>query len=82
MSGEFLFGMLAALGLLAAAGFGFLTGWTAARRQRPKAADSALSQEERQRIRDEEEAWRRVMEYSAADVYGLNETTAESREGL
>ena len=67
----FLLGMAGALLCVALAGLGFYFGWKTYPRVHRAEAPS-LTQEERQKLIDQQEAFRMLMNYSVEDAYGMN----------
>ena len=65
---EFLLGMLGALAVMGAFGLGAAMG----RRSRTAAGLTMPSEEETRRIRDQQQAFQRLQNYTVEDAYGLN----------
>lgn len=70
----FIYGFLGALALTLILGIGVVIGWKLkshdeARTQRVTAEE--LTQTQKQRIRDEQEAWKSLHNYSVEDAYGI-----------
>lgn len=70
---SFLLGMAGALLCVALVGLGFYFGWQMYPRLH-RAEAPALSQEERQKLMDQQEAFKALMNYSVEDAYGMNTT--------
>ena len=70
---SFLLGMAGALLCVALACLGFYFGWRTYPRFH-KVESPALTQEERQKLMEQQEAFRALMNYSVEDAYGMNTT--------
>lgn len=64
----FVIGFCGALACLGMFGLGAVVGWNVRRLTR----DGAASKDTRRSVRDEQDAFRRLQNYSAEDAYGLN----------
>ena len=72
---EYVYGFLGALSCLLLWGGGFLLGWAAHKHRRCVTAER-LTEKEQHRIKEEQEAWHRLHNYSVEDAYRLH-----AREG-
>ena len=68
---EFIYGFLGAVSCLCLWGGGFVLGW-AAHKHRPNVTAEQLTQQQRQHLREEQEAWHRLHNYSVEDAYHLH----------
>ena len=72
---EFLIGFIGALACLCLISGGFVLGWTAKKRDlehRQQVTAEQLTEKERQFLKDEQEAFNRLQNYSAEVAYNLH----------
>lgn len=74
----FLLGMAGALLCIALVGVGFFLGWKTYPRFHRSVAPG-LSQEAMQKLKDQQEAFRMLMNYSVEDAYGMNTSPEDDR---
>lgn len=72
----FLIGMAGALLCAALTALGFYSGWRLYPRFH-RAEAPAITQEERRKLLDQQEAFKALMNYSVEDAYGMNSTAED-----